>query len=189
MINTNLARPRIYDYDVANNGVIAAYSTHSSLMSIAIEYDPYSSMFYISSPIAYSPKKDKSIIIIPDSAICEDREMTSPSIWTCSSATEISSPFLSCYVADLLPDALSVRSASTSPEPVVRTVAVPRSKYAFSDCVLPAGSDCHVLSLELRNSSRRSALSATIAAASYLVVSVRGFARNITDDSDQNCHI
>jgi hypothetical protein len=100
MINTNILHPRIYDYDTANDGVIAAYSTHSSLMRTAIEYDPYSSMFYISSPIVCSPEKDKNIIVMPDSAVTaigEDKEMTSPSIWTCSSATEMSSPSLSYY--------------------------------------------------------------------------------------------
>lgn len=99
----------------------------SSFMHTAIEYDPYSSMFYISSPIICSPEKDKSIIVMPDSAltaICEDKEMTSLSIWTCSSATEMSSPSWSC--ADSLPsfsarDGVDLhfrRSASPSPEPL-----------------------------------------------------------------------
>ena len=127
MINTNIPRPRIYDYEADNDGVIAAYSTHSSLMHTAIEYDPYSSMFYINSPIVCSPEKEKNIIVMPDSAVTaigEDKEMTSPSIWTCSSATEMSSP--SSSYTDSLP-APSVRngvnlqfrrSASPSPEPL-----------------------------------------------------------------------
>jgi hypothetical protein len=104
MINTNIPRPHIYDYDTVNDGVIATYSTHSFLMHTAIEYDPYSSMFYISSPIICSPEKDKSIIVMPDSALTaigKDKEMTSPSIWTCSSATEMSSPSLSCADSEL----------------------------------------------------------------------------------------
>jgi hypothetical protein len=38
MITTNIARPRIYDYDTVNDGVIAAYSTHSSLIIHAHRY-------------------------------------------------------------------------------------------------------------------------------------------------------
>ena len=41
MINTNIPRPRIYDYDSTNNGTIAVYSTHSSLMDTAIGCDPH----------------------------------------------------------------------------------------------------------------------------------------------------
>ena len=88
MINTNIPHPRIYDYNTANDGVIAAYSTHSSLMRTAIEYDPYSSMFFINSPVVYSPEKDKSVNAMPDSAvnaIGEDKEITFPPICTCSS--------------------------------------------------------------------------------------------------------
>ena len=70
MITTNIPRHRIYDYDTANDAVIATYSTHSSPMHTAFEYDPYSSMFYISSPIVCSPEKEKSIIVMP-------KEMTS----------------------------------------------------------------------------------------------------------------
>ena len=43
-----------------------------------IEYDPYSSMFYISSLIvACSPEKDNksTVVVMPDSAIVEDKEM------------------------------------------------------------------------------------------------------------------
>ena len=132
MINTNILHPRIYDYDddtAATDGVIAGYSTHSSRMHTAIEYDPYSSMFYISSPItACSPEKDnKSTIVMPESAIKaigEDKEMTSPSVWTCSSETEMSSPSLSYYADSILlptmvDDPLPFRrSASPSPEPL-----------------------------------------------------------------------
>ena len=125
MINTNIPRPRIYDYDSVNDAVVAVYSTHSSLMRTAIEYDPFSSMFYISSPIAYSPEKDKGFIVMPESAVTvigEDKEMTSPSIWTCSSAIEMSSPSLSCAVSQLSHSVRGVdlqfrRTASPSPEP------------------------------------------------------------------------
>ena len=82
-------------------------------MHITIEYDPYSSMFYVSSPIICSPEKDKSnVIVMPDSAVTAFREekemMTHLSIWTCSSMTEMSSSSLSCYTDSILL-ALSVR--------------------------------------------------------------------------------
>jgi len=124
MINTNIPRPRIYDYDAADNGLVPSYSTHTSLMHTAIEYDPYSSMFYINSPILRSPEKDKSPIVMPNSAITavgEDKDMISPSFWTSSSVTEMSSP---CSYANssaslsIHGEALQFcRSASPSPEP------------------------------------------------------------------------
>ena len=126
MINTNIPRPRIYDCDAAvDDSLAAAYSTNTSLMHTAIEYDPYASMFYLSSPIVYSPVKDEPVILMPTSvmaAIAEDKEMTSPSVWTASSATEMSSP--SSY-SDSLPSFSHLgdesqfrRSASPSPEPI-----------------------------------------------------------------------
>ena len=125
MINTNIPRPRIYDCDAAADDSLAAtYSTNTSHMHTAIEYDPYASMFYLSSPIAYSPVKDEAVILMPTvmATIAEDKEMTSPSIWTASSATEMSSP--SSY-SDSLPSFSNLgdeshfrRSASPSPEPV-----------------------------------------------------------------------
>lgn len=124
MINTNIPRPRIYDYDAADNGLVASYSTHTSLMHTAIEYDPYSSMFYLNSPILRSPEKDKSPIVMPNSAITavgEDKDMFSPSFWTSSSVTEMSSPSSYANSSSSLSthaEALQFcRSASPSPEP------------------------------------------------------------------------
>ncbi|KAF9528682.1 kinase-like domain-containing protein [Crepidotus variabilis] len=124
MINTNLARPRIYNYEAGDDALEASFSTHTSMMHTAIEYDPYSSMFYINSPIVRSPGGDKGGIIMPDSALTavgEDKEMTSPSVWTALSATEMSSP--SSYSESLAStsthgeDVEFCRSASPSPEP------------------------------------------------------------------------
>ncbi|KAF9552890.1 kinase-like protein, partial [Agrocybe pediades] len=87
VINTNIPKPRIYD---AGASMTESYSNGTSMMHTAIEYDPYSSMFYLSSPI--SPGK---LVVMPDSAITavgEDKEMTSPSVWSNSSATQMSSP-------------------------------------------------------------------------------------------------
>ena len=61
------------------------------MMQTAIEYDPYSSMYFLSSPASHS----NGIVFIPDSAVTavgEDKEMTSPSVWMSSSATQMSFP-------------------------------------------------------------------------------------------------
>lgn len=87
VINTNVARPRIYEA----NASMTSYSAGTSMMHTAIEYDPYSSMFFLSSPASPS----KGVVILPDSAVTavgEDKEMTSPSAWMFSSVTQMSSP-------------------------------------------------------------------------------------------------
>ena len=87
LINTNVARPRIYE----GNASMTSYSDGTSMMQTAIEYDPYSSMYFLASPASPS----KGVVIMPDSAVTaigEDKEMISPSVWMSSSATEMSSP-------------------------------------------------------------------------------------------------
>ncbi|KIM47164.1 hypothetical protein M413DRAFT_23421 [Hebeloma cylindrosporum] len=115
MINTNIAQPRIYDA----NPSMASYSTSTSIMHTAIEYDPFSSMFYLNSPI--SPGK---LVMMPDSAltaVAEDKEMTSPSVWTSSSATQMSLPSIysdsSASSSIAGEDLRFVRSRTPSPEP------------------------------------------------------------------------
>ncbi|KAH9478742.1 Negative regulator of sexual conjugation and meiosis [Psilocybe cubensis] len=123
LINTNIPRPRIYDASAS----MTSYSTGTSIMQTAIEYDPYSSMFFINSPI--SPGK---VLVMPDSAITavgEDKDMTSPTVWSASSATQTSS--LSSYsssstsssVAD--EDLRFARSRTPSPEPDVHWTSFP----------------------------------------------------------------
>ena len=87
MINTNIPRPRIYEA----NASMTSYSAGTSMMQTAIEYDPYSSMYFLSSPGSPS----KGVVVIPDSAVTavgEDKEMISPSVWMSTSATQMSSP-------------------------------------------------------------------------------------------------
>ena len=87
MINTNIARPRIYEA----NASMTSYSAGTSMMQTAIEYDPYSSMYFLSTPASAS----KGVVVIPDSAVTavgEDKEMISPSVWMSTSATQMSSP-------------------------------------------------------------------------------------------------
>lgn len=124
MINTNIPRPRIYDYDASDNGLVTSFSTHTSRMHTAIEYDPYSSMFYHDNPILHSPEKDKSPIVIPNSAITavgEDKVMISPSLWTSSSVTDMSSPSSYSNSSSSLSSQGEApqfcRSTSPSPEP------------------------------------------------------------------------
>jgi hypothetical protein len=118
MINTNLAQPRIYDA----NPSMTSYSTSTSIMHTAIEYDPFSSMFFLNSPI--SPGK---LVMMPESAltaVAEDKEMTSPSMWTSSSATQMSSPSIysdSSVSSSIAGEDLQfVRSRTPSPEPDFR---------------------------------------------------------------------
>jgi len=87
-------------------------------MHTAIEYDQFSSMFYLNSPI--SPGK---LVTMHDSAltaVAEDKEMKSPSVWTSSSATQMSSP--SIYSDSSISSSIAgedlrfVRSRTPSPE-------------------------------------------------------------------------
>ncbi|PPQ67205.1 hypothetical protein CVT26_007278 [Gymnopilus dilepis] len=114
VINTNISRPRIYDASQS----MTSFSTGTPMMHTAIEFDPRTSMFYLNSPI--SPTK---FFPMPDSAITavgEDKEMTSPTIWTPSSTTQMSSPSLysnsssSSSIAD--EDLRFSRSRSPSPD-------------------------------------------------------------------------
>jgi hypothetical protein len=113
-IDTNLSHPRIYDA----NASMTSFSTETSVMHTAIEYDPYASLFFVSSPA--SPKG----LFVPDSAItavAEDKEMISPSVWS-SSATEMSSPSIyssssSASSIDKADDDVFPRSSTPSPEP------------------------------------------------------------------------
>ena len=87
LINTNIPRPRIYEASAS----MTSYSAGTSMMQTAIEYDPYSSMFFLNSPVSPS----KGVVIMPESAVTvvgEDKEMISPSVWMSSSATQMSSP-------------------------------------------------------------------------------------------------
>ncbi|PPQ89231.1 hypothetical protein CVT25_001310 [Psilocybe cyanescens] len=123
LINTNISKPRIYDASAS----MTSYSTGTSIMHTAIEYDPYSSMFFINSPI--SPGK---LVVMPDSAITavgEDKDMTSPSVWSASSATQTSS--LSSYSDSSASSSLAgedlrfLRSRTPSPEPDVQWTSFP----------------------------------------------------------------
>ena len=116
MINTNIPRPRIYDA----NASMTSYSAGTSMMQTAIEYDPYSSMYFLSSPVSHS----KGVVVIPDSAVTavgEDKEMTSPSVWMSSSATQMSSPSTNSdsSQSDSIDedDFRFTRSTNPSPEP------------------------------------------------------------------------
>ncbi|KXN86507.1 Negative regulator of sexual conjugation and meiosis [Leucoagaricus sp. SymC.cos] len=134
-INTNIPRPRFYDHDASFN----TFSEDSAIMQTAIEYDPYSSMFYVASVISES-----KIIALPTSAVtatatavAEDKEMTSPSIWqetqgisspsvySRSSSRTSSSSFVGPRTSIprpsrtpmLSPSSVFLRSNSPSPEP------------------------------------------------------------------------
>lgn len=87
-INTNIPRPRFYDHvaSVNNN----SFSEESAIMQTAIEYDSYSSMFYLTSAISESKVIALPASAVTTTAVAEDKEMTSPSAWQASQ--DISSP-------------------------------------------------------------------------------------------------
>ncbi|KAF9482300.1 kinase-like protein [Pholiota conissans] len=117
MINTNIPRPRIYDASSS----MSSFSPGTSIMHTAIEYDPYSSMFFVNS--VNSPASPKAVVVMPDSAITavgEDKEMISPSMWTPSSATQMSSPSTysdSSSLSSFAGEDQFERSRTPSPEP------------------------------------------------------------------------
>ena len=124
LINTNITRPRIYEA----NPSMTSYSAGTSMMQTAIEYDPYSSMFFLSS----SASASKGVVVVPDSAVIaagEDKEMISPSVWMSLSATQMSSPSIysdtSRSVSVVQEDFRFTRSTNPSPEscdwPIFRT--------------------------------------------------------------------
>ena len=149
MINTNIPRPRIYE---ANASMTSYYSAGTSLMQTAIEYDPYSSMYLLTSPASHS----KGVVVIPDSAVTavgEDKEMTSPSVWMSSSATQMSSPSINSDSSESDSndeDFRFTRSTNPSPEPFdwsmfSTQVQCPPQQCQISSSVSTAITDAPVL--------------------------------------------
>ncbi|KAG2008191.1 STE/STE11 protein kinase [Coprinopsis cinerea AmutBmut pab1-1] len=108
-LDTNVHKPRIVQ---ANTSMEPSFSTDSDMMHTAIEYDPYSSLFFLATPLS-------SKLMGPDSAVtavAEDREMTSPSAWRTS--VVMSSPSLySSSASSSSDDIVFSRSGTPSPEP------------------------------------------------------------------------
>ena len=144
MINTNLPRPRIYDAGSS----LSSYSPGTSIMHTAIEYDPHSSMFFVSSPLSAN-----GVIVMPDSAITavgEDKEMTSPSMWTPSSTTQMSA--VSIYsdpstISSFASEDNFTRSRTPSPEPAYYDALLAQAplpqQCQLSSSVSTATSDTH----------------------------------------------
>lgn len=144
MINTNIARPRIYDAGSS----LSSFSPGTSIMHTAIEYDPHSSMFFVSSPLSAN-----GVIIMPDSAITavgEDKEMTSPTMWTPSSTTQMSA--VSIYsdpstASSFASEDNFTRSRTPSPEPAYYDAlwaqAPPPQQCQLYSSVSTATSDTH----------------------------------------------
>ena len=86
-VDTKFPQSRYFD------ARMESFSTGSSMMQTAIEYDPYSSSFFLASAASES----KPSIAMPSSfdlgttATTEDKEMDSPSVWEYSMA-DLSSP-------------------------------------------------------------------------------------------------
>ncbi|KAF5311096.1 hypothetical protein D9619_008165 [Psilocybe cf. subviscida] len=120
MIDNNMPPPRIYDADPS----MTSFSPNTSIMHTAIEYDPYSSMFFVNSPA--SPKQQRPFGV-PDSALTAvgtDKEMTSPTtLWSAVSATQMSSPsiYSNSSASSSVADENVSFSRSSTPSPEVDT--------------------------------------------------------------------
>ncbi|CAA7270208.1 unnamed protein product [Cyclocybe aegerita] len=111
MINTNIPRPRIYEANTS----ITSFSPSTSIMHTAIE-EPYNVLF------SASPVSPGKRVFMSDSAITavDDEEMTSPSLWSSTSATEMSSPSSysdSSATSSFHGEDFFQRSSTPSPEP------------------------------------------------------------------------
>jgi hypothetical protein len=85
-IETDFSHPRYYN---PNASMATSFSTGTSMMQTAVEYDPYSPSFFLTSAVTQSSAMPISMNASATSM--DDKEMISPSIWA-SSATEMSSP-------------------------------------------------------------------------------------------------
>lgn len=106
-LDTNLPQLRIYEASESS------YSTEE-MMHTAIEYDPYSSLFFLGSPLSAKVAPDSAVTVIG-----EDKEMTSPSAWR--NTVVMSSPSLFSESASSSDGELVFsRSGTPSPEPWVQ---------------------------------------------------------------------
>ena len=130
-INTNLPRPCFYD----NDACINSFSEDSAMMQTAIEYDPYSSMFYLTSALSRNKFVPLPVSAATAADVVEDKEMTStwqelpdassPSIYSRASSRTSSSSSVSPRSTNpqssrtpmLSPPSVFLRSNSPSPEP------------------------------------------------------------------------
>jgi hypothetical protein len=108
-INTKLNSPRIF-VNGPNESMGHTFSTDSDMMHTAIEYDPYSSLFFLSTPISAKLAPDSAV-----TAVAEDKEMISPSVWR-RSYIQMASPDEYSPREDQGAQNYFARSASPSPE-------------------------------------------------------------------------
>ena len=109
-IDTNFAQPMYYNL---NDSMV---STKTSIMQTAVEYDPYSSSFFIASPTSNSYASVTMPISMPTSVTSlGDKEMDSPTMWA-SSATEMSSPSVYSSASSSADSMEFTRSTTPSPD-------------------------------------------------------------------------
>ncbi|KAH6896251.1 kinase-like domain-containing protein [Coprinopsis sp. MPI-PUGE-AT-0042] len=104
-LDTNLPKLRIYEASESS------YSTEE-MMHTAIEYDPYSSLFFLGSPLSAKVGPDSAVTVIG-----EDKEMTSPSAWRRSVVMSSPSLFSSESADSSDGELVFSRSGTPSPEP------------------------------------------------------------------------
>lgn len=131
-INTNIPQPRFYDH----NPSINSFSEDSAIMQTAIEYDPYSSMFYLTSAISESKVIALPASAVTATAVAEDKEMTSPSAWQASQ--DVSSPSVYSRSSSRTSSTSSVVSPrSTFPRPYRPAMLSPSSVFLRSNSPSP----------------------------------------------------
>ena len=155
LINTNIPRPRIYEA----NASMTSYSAGTSMMQTAIEYDPYSSMYFLNSPVSPS----KGVVVLPDSAVTavgEDKEMISPSVWMSSSATQMSSPSTNSdsSQSDFIDeeDLRFTRSTNPSPEPFDWSMFSTQVQYPPQQCQISSSVSTAITNVPVLPPSRLS---------------------------------
>lgn len=133
-IETNFAQPRYYN---PNASMATSFSTGTSMMQTAVEYDPYSSSFFLASLAAESRPSINPMSVNTSVVSMDDKEMTSPSIWV-TSATEMSSPsvYSSSSSSGDSGDMSFTRSTTPSPD----TVTVWSGYRAQVQCLPPSQS-------------------------------------------------
>lgn len=111
-IDTNFAQPMFYNLNAS------MASTKTSIMQTAVEYDPYSSSFFLASPTSNSYTSiNMPVSMLPSVTSLDDKQMDSPTIWA-SSATEMSSPSVYSSGSSSTDSMKFTRSTTPSPDTV-----------------------------------------------------------------------
>ncbi|PBK94966.1 kinase-like protein [Armillaria gallica] len=135
-INTNFCRPQHYNNPSPS---MKSFTTASSVMQTAVEYDPYDSSFFLASAASPSSKlSEMPESVILDSFSYDDKAMSSPSVY---SGTDISLNSKYSSTRSFFEIATEGRSDSPSPSihthPLVHIQNTPSSSGSTDQDVTP----------------------------------------------------